>query len=108
MTESTENTAKFHVGQIVRHKLFDYRGVIFDVDQQFSDDEAWYETMARTRPPKDRPWYRVLVHGAAHTTYVAERNLDGDASGRPIEHPLLSTLFTALENGCYVSGRNYN
>ena len=108
MKLSSESTAKFHVGQIVRHELFDYRGVIFDVDQNFSEDDSWYATMARTQPPKDQPWYRVLVDGATHTTYVAERNLSPDSDGRPIQHPLIDKLFTALEGGRYIRGQTYN
>ena len=89
----TASRARFQVGQVVRHKLFDYRGVIFDADAGFQGSEDWYQAMARTRPPKDRPWYHVLVHGAAHSTYVAERNLEADPSGPPIEHPALGQFF---------------
>ncbi len=100
--------AKFHIGQIVQHRLFDYRGVVFDVDQQFDGDEAWYEAMARTRPPKDKPWYRVLVHDADHTTYVAERNLEADHDPTPIDHPLVAELFALFEGGRYLTPRIYN
>ncbi len=55
---------KFSVGQIVRHKLFDYRGVVVDVDPTFQSTEDWYQQMAKSHPPKDRPWYHVLVHDA--------------------------------------------
>ena len=58
--------------------------------------------MARSRPPKDHPWYHVLVHGAAHTTYVAERNLERDKSDEPIIHPLLNDVFNDRENGVYI------
>jgi len=86
--------AKFTVGQIVQHKLFGYRGLVFDVDPVFSNDEKWYEQMARSRPPKDRPWYHVLVDGAEHVTYVAERNLEeAENTNDPIEHPLLGEFF---------------
>ncbi|NIO43054.1 MAG: heat shock protein HspQ, partial [Burkholderiales bacterium] len=81
--------AKFHVGQLVHHRLFDYRGVIADVDPSFQGTEEWYQHVARTKPPKDEPWYRVLVHKAQHETYVAERNLEPDTSGTPVEHPLV-------------------
>ena len=70
----SDREARFQVGLLVRHKLFDYRGVVFDADATFQASEEWYETMARSRPPKDEPWYHVLVHDAEHTTYVAERN----------------------------------
>ena len=97
--------AKFAVGQIVRHLMFGYRGVIFDVDPEFRASEAWYEQMALSRPPKDRPWYHVLVHDAEHTTYVAERNLERDDSEAPIRHPQLSDHFEGLSEGRYVTRR---
>ncbi|MCP4659688.1 MAG: heat shock protein HspQ [bacterium] len=100
--------AKFSVGQLVRHRLFHYRGVIFDVDPSFQGTEEWYRLMAGTRPPKDRPWYHVLVHEATHTTYVAERNLDPDANGEGIDHPLLDQLFDRLEDGHYLSKQVVN
>lgn len=100
---STEKSARFNVGQLVRHRLFDYRGVIFNVDAQFSGDDAWYEQVARSRPPKDAPWYHVLPSGAQHTTYVAERNLDADDSGAAIEHPLIDTLFSGRNERGYIA-----
>lgn len=93
---------RFRVGQMVHHKLFDYRGVIFDAEATFQGSDAWYEAMARSRPPKDEPWYHVLVHDAEHTTYVAERNLEPDLSGKPIIHPALGQLFEGLRDGIYV------
>ncbi len=92
---------KFHVGQLVHHKLFDYRGVVFDVDATFQGSEEWYDQVARSRPPKDQPWYHVLVHDAEHTTYVSERNLEPDSSDAPIRHPALDGLFGTMENGIY-------
>ncbi len=93
--------ARFRVGQLVHHKLFDYRGVIFDVDATFEGSDEWYETMARSRPPKDKPWYHVLVHEAVHTTYVAERNLEPDFTGKPINHPAVRRFFEGLRDGIY-------
>lgn len=94
--------AEFSVGQLIRHKLFRYRGVIADIDSVFSLSDAWYERMAKTRPSKDRPWYHVLVDGAEHQTYVAERNLEPDPSKAPIRHPLVELFFDRFENGIYV------
>lgn len=99
------NRAKFTVGQIVQHRLFDYRGVIFDADPTFQLTEEWYDAVARSRPPKDRPWYHVLVEGNDSTTYVAERNLEPDPSGKPIDHPMVDEIFTRFENGRYVRER---
>ena len=93
--------AAFSVGELVWHKLFGYRGVIVDVDPLFMGAEEWYEQMATSQPPKDQPWYHVLVHNAVHQTYVAERNLDHDDSGDPIDHPAIETIFSEYEGGRY-------
>ena len=88
--------ARFDVGQHIQHKLFGYRGLIFDVDATFQGSDEWYENVATSRPPRQEPWYHVLVDGADHTTYVAERNLEDDPSEDTIEHPLTENFF-ALE-----------
>ena len=93
--------AKFFVGQIVHHSRFDYRGVVVDVDATFQGSDAWYEQVAQSRPPKDQPWYRVLVDGGDHETYVAERHLEQDAEAKPVSHPELSNLFNTYEDGVY-------
>jgi heat shock protein HspQ len=93
--------ARFSVGEVVHHKLFGYRGVVFDVDPHMMLSDEWYEAVARTRPPKDQPWYRVLVDNASHETYVAERNLEPDPSGAPIRHPLVETYFCGFSEGRY-------
>lgn len=99
---------KFRIGQLVRHKLFDYRGVVVDADPTFSLSQEWYEQVARSRPPKDRPWYRVLVHSARHETYVAERNLEPDPSQEPIEHPAISEFFDRFVGDHYERTRGMN
>jgi len=93
--------ADFSVGDLIHHKLFKYRGVIADVDPCMMLSDEWYETVARSRPPKDRPWYRVLVHDSRHETYVAERNLTPDTSGEPIRHPLIKDCFSGFSDGRY-------
>jgi heat shock protein HspQ len=99
---------KFESGQLIHHKRFDYRGVIVSVDEVFAGTEEWYERVARSRPPKDSPWYHVLVHGSGSQTYVAERHLELDAEGTPIEHPLLGLYFDELRDGRYVRTRLMN
>lgn len=96
-----EHQARFFVGQIVRHVKFDYRGVIFDVDAAFQGTAEWYDQVARSRPPKDRPWYHVLVDGGEHITYVAERHLEADEDAHPISHPLVSELCGDFRDGRY-------
>lgn len=93
--------AQFAIGELIHHRLFDYRGVVVDVDPEFQGTEEWYQQVAKSRPPKDKPWYHVLVHGALHTTYVAERNLEPDDLRNPIMHPLVDRFFTRFENGRY-------
>jgi heat shock protein HspQ len=100
--------ANFAIGQLVHHRLFDYRGVVADVDPHFRGSEEWYDAMARSRPPKDRPWYHVLVDGAVHRTYVAERNLEADDSGDPIRHPELDDYFKSFDDGRYLARRRGN
>jgi len=94
--------AEFSVGDLIHHRFFDYRGVIIDVDPNFQSTEEWYEVVAKSRPPKNKPWYHVLVHEAVHSTYVAERNLEPDDSGSPIMHPALDHFFCRLEKGRYI------
>lgn len=100
--------AKFHIGQIVRHRMFGYRGVVFDADPDFQGTEEWYEQVARSRPPKDRPWYHVLVDGATHTTYVAERNLAPDPEPGQIAHPLLGEFFDRFDGTRYLARKRGN
>ncbi len=101
---STGSNGLFSIGQIVHHRNFDYRGVVFDVDPTFQGTDDWYAEMAISRPPKDRPWYHVLVDGAAHITYVAERNLEsvGEADRGPVRHPLVADIFERFEDGKYL------
>lgn len=97
------DSARFSVGEIIHHRLFDYRGVIYDVDPQFMLSEEWYASVALSRPPKDQPWYRVLVHGGDQETYVAEQNLESDPSREPVEHPLTGEYFGSFESGRYTA-----
>jgi heat shock protein HspQ len=100
--------SQFSIGDLVKHKMFDYRGVIVDVDPYLMLSDEWYESVARSRPPKDQPWYRVLVHEAMHETYVAERNLEPDTSGTPILHPLIESSFHGFRDGRYLTAGRVN
>jgi heat shock protein HspQ len=100
--------AQFSIGQLVHHRMFDYRGVVYDVDPSFQGTQEWYQAMAKSKPPKDRPWYRVLVHGSVHETYVAERNLEPDETGEPINHPLVDAFFDSFHDGAYHIDRSIN
>ena len=100
----TVTKPSFRVGDLVEHRKFGYRGVVVDVDPVFDGTEDWYDMMARSRPPRDEPWYHVLVHGAEHSTYVAERNLEPDLSNLPVQHPLVRVFFTEFRAGRYTVG----
>lgn len=104
----SEKRALFAPGELIHHKRFDYRGVVVDVDASFQASDEWYEQVARSRPPKDEPWYHVLVHGADHMTYVAQRNLEADSSDTPIDHPMLALFFAAFRDGRYERGEPVN
>ena len=95
--------AKFSIGDLIHHKLFNYRGVIVDIDATFQLSDEWYETVARSTPSKILPWYHVLVHDADSSTYVAEQNLEADNSGEKINHPMADEMFSAFNNGHYVN-----
>lgn len=94
--------AKFSIGDVISHRLFDYRGVVVDVDADFQLSEEWYEQVARSRPPKDEPWYHVLAEDSDATRYVAEQNLELDGTGEPVRHPGLDELFSGFVDGRYV------
>ena len=95
------NNAKFKIGQVIHHRLFDYTGVVFDIDHAYQGSKEWYEQVARSCPPKNEPWYHVLVHSAEHTTYVAEQNLDIEEQPKAIQHPLINSIFTKFDGFQY-------
>jgi heat shock protein HspQ len=101
-------TAKHSIGDLVRHKLFGYRGVIVDIDPCFQLTDEWYDAVARSRPPKNEPWYHVLVHQSTHSTYVAEQNLGADSSTEKIDHPMVDLLFCELRDGRYINNEKVN
>jgi heat shock protein HspQ len=96
--------ARFGIGDVVRHKIFDFRGVIFDVDPEFTNSEEWYEAIPEAlRPSKEQPFYHLLAETAedSYIAYVSQQNLVRDDSEEPIEHPAVATMFEALEDGRY-------
>ena len=94
--------AKFRVGQLIHHRLFGYRGVIIDADSRFLASDDWYRNIAHTKPPRDNPWYHVLIDGATERTYVAERNLEPDTEGGPVNHPDITDYFQGLGTDGYI------
>jgi len=100
--------AKFQIGQIVKHRFFPFRGVVFDVDPVFANTEEWWQAIpAEIRPRKDQPFYHLLAENAETTyiAYVSEQNLLVDETAKPIAHPSVPELFSHIENGRYVLKR---
>ena len=100
----TFHVARFSIGQIVRHRLFPFRGVIFDVDPEFDNTEEWYLSIPEeARPRKDQPFYHLLAENAEseYIAYVSEQNLVVDESGSPVSHPQVAELFTGPVDGAY-------
>jgi heat shock protein HspQ len=105
---SMMKTAKFAIGQVVRHRLFPFRGIIFDVDPQFANTDEWYEAIpADVRPRKDQPFYHLLAENSEteYIAYVSEQNLLEDQSGEPIRHPRTSEMFDKQPDGRYEPKR---
>ena len=97
-------TAKFRIGQVVRHRIFSFRGVIFDIDPEFSNTEEWWLAIPEeARPDKDQPFYHLLAENAEteYVAYVSEQNLVPDDSGEPIHHSQLGEIFIKDKSGSY-------
>jgi len=104
--------AKFPIGQPVRHRLFGFRGVVFDVDPEFNNSDEWYESIPKeARPRKDQPFYHLLAENhdeSPYVAYVSEQNLLPDDSGEPFNHPDINDYFDGMENGSYVTRHKAN
>ncbi|MBC6408383.1 MAG: heat shock protein HspQ [Rhodobacteraceae bacterium] len=100
-----KSRAKYHLGQIVRHRKHPFRGVIFDVDPRYANTEEWYEALPKdNRPAKEQPFYHLLAENEHnyYVAYVSEQNLVADHSGEPVDHPDISDLFGPFRNGRYA------
>jgi heat shock protein HspQ len=98
------HTAKYTLGQVVRHRVFPFRGVVFDIDPVFNNTEEWYEAIpAEVRPRKDQPFYHLYAENAEteYIAYVSEQNLLPDTSNEPIRHPQVAEVFERDDGGSY-------
>ena len=96
--------AKYAIGQVVKHRIFPFRGVIFDVDPEFANTEEWWEAIPEeVRPRKDQPFYHLLAENeeTEYIAYVSEQNLLPDNSGEPLRHPQIADVFDKDESGSY-------
>lgn len=96
--------ARFAPGDIVRHRMFDFRGVVFDIDPVFANSDEWYEAIPEEiRPAKEQPYYHLLAENgdSSYIAYVSQQNLVADGDGGPIDHPEIETMFDGLDRGRY-------
>ena len=97
-------SAKYTIGQVVRHRVYPFRGVVFDIDPLFNNTEEWYQSIpAEVRPHKDQPFYHLFAENAEteYVAYVSEQNLLPDESGEPIRHPQVAEIFDRDSAGAY-------
>jgi heat shock protein HspQ len=102
--------ARFAIGEVVRHRLLDFRGVIFDVDPEFANSQEWYEAIPEAmRPSKDQPFYHLLAENteSSYVAYVSQQNLVADDSDEPIDHPAIGSLFDRFDDGRYLLRREH-
>ena len=96
--------ARFAIGEVVKHRMFDFRGVIFDVDPVFANSDEWYEAIPEEiRPPKDQPFYHLLAENSesSYVAYVSQQNLLPDEEGDPVDHPAIEEMFEGFAAGRY-------
>ena len=96
--------ALFAIGALVRHRLYDFRGVIIDVDPVFANSEEWYQAIPEDiRPSKDQPFYHLLAENSesSYIAYVSQQNLLADTLGEPVDHPAISGMFEGFTDGRY-------
>lgn len=96
--------ARFSIGDVVRHRTFDFRGVIFDVDPVFNNTDEWWDAIPeQIRPAKDQPFYHLLAENmeSSYVAYVSQQNLLHDDSDEPVDHPAIPGLFTTFADGRY-------
>ena len=119
MTSNTSNTFEkneiissvlivspiFNIGDVVKHKLYQFRGVIVDIDPEFSNTDEWYQSIPEeSRPKKDQPFYHLLAENSEsfYSAYVSQQNLLSDSESGPINHPEIDKLFSDVSNGRYI------
>lgn len=104
-----QTKARFGIGDVVRHRVYDFRGVIFDIDPVFANSEEWYESIPQeVRPHREQPFYHLLAENgdSSYIAYVSQQNLLGDGESGPIEHPSVTELFEEFDGARYRMRRS--
>ena len=107
---ATLPAARYGIGEVVRHRLLDFRGVIFDVDPQFANSDEWYDAIPeKLRPAKDQPFYHLLAENAesSYIAYVSQQNLVAVEDDDPVDHPAIEGLFVGFHDGRYRLRANH-
>ena len=102
--------ARFSIGDVVKHRLFEFRGVVFDIDPVFANSEEWYDSIPEdVRPRRDQPFYHLLAENAesSYVAYVSQQNLVTDDSEEPVDHPAISGIFDGYHDGRYTLKREH-
>ena len=108
---ASSNIAKFSIGEVVKHRHFDFRGVIYDVDFEFNNSEEWYQSIPKgVRPRKDQPFYHLLAESndVTYEAYVSEQNLLIDKSKKPVKHPVIEEIFSGKKGANYFKQSNWD
>ncbi len=100
--------AEFNIGEIILHREQDFRGVIVDVDPQFEGSQEWYDMHTSNEPPKNRPWYHILVDEESSMAYVSEQNICTDSDEGEVENPMIDDLFSKFDSGHYLPRQTLN
>ncbi len=100
--------AEYNIGDIIFHREHDFRGVIVDVDPQFEGSEEWYDMYTSNQPPKNGPWYHILVDEESSMAYVSEQNICTDSDQGEIENPMIDDLFSKYDSGHYLPIQTLN
>ncbi len=109
VTAPRRTNARFAIGDVVRHRMFDFRGVIFDIDPVFANSDEWYDAIPEdVRPHRDQPFYHLLAENgdSSYVAYVSQQNLSPDGEAGPIDHPSVEELFDDFKNGRYRMRRS--
>ncbi len=104
-----QTKARFGIGDVVRHRFFDFRGVVFDIDPVFANSEEWYESIPKeVRPSREQPFYHLFAENGetSYIAYVSQQNLAADGDGGPIDHPSVAELFEDFADGRYRMRRS--
>ena len=102
--------ARFSIGDVVKHRLFEFRGVVFDIDPVFANSDEWYDSIPEdVRPRRDQPFYHLLAENAesSYVAYVSQQNLVTDDSEEPVDHPAISGIFDGYQDGRYTLKREH-